>query len=345
MTENRLILHIGAPKCGSTALQTALSEVTEFGAAPGERFRYAVIDLSGGVHHGDDVRRRAAALPARSASSANAKAIKKLPAATRMAIAKTLNELLLETSVILSAESWILHAGAFTAAEVLTEIEAPVEAVAYVRPQVDFLNAAWWQWGAWSNEPYDLWMGPDRFAMCRWGELLESWRQAPGVARLHARLLPDDVSSDFFAIIGQPAPGNHTANRSLPGLALRFMQRHRGLRANRHDSSMSFILGRALADIREAPPWVISSELADQVICLMNEDNKRLRSMLDPESQARMDADMRWWNVEAYAGKQHELPDHAPVDVESAEKLSEVLAKRLLEVELELAALKAKLIP
>lgn len=344
MANKRLILHIGAPKCGSTALQTALSNAAEFGTPLGEQFRYAVIDLRGSVHFGPSVRRRAAGSPSQSASSANAKAIGKMSVVTRSALAFTLNRLLSKTSVILSAESWIQHARDFADADVLSKISAPIEAIAYVRPQVDFLNAAWWQWGAWSNKPFDQWMGPRHFAMCRWGELLEAWREAPNVKRVHVRLMADNVPGDFFNLIGCPPPENRIANRSLPGLALRFMQRHRHLRAGPHDSSMSFVLGRALEETSGGTPWVIPPELVERIVRSMTKNNHLLRAMLDHDSQQRMDADPRWWDASAYAGKQLESPDPIPARVEDAEQLAESLARRLMDAERELAALKARTI-
>lgn len=339
MTANRLILHIGAPKCGSTALQSAFSQHDAFASSGGEEFRYATIDGHGRFHTGVAVRRRAARSLSGGARSASASRIGAISDTAKAALAAHMNESRAQTSIILSNEGWMSKPDEFAALGLLNAA-GPVEVIAYVRPQIDYLNAAWWQWGAWAGVPFDDWMAR-HLEECRWGSLLDAWRRLPNTGAIIVRLLPADVVGDFFTLLACTPPEGRVANRSLPEEALRFMQANPQLRAGPHDSSMPFVLGRALPD-GGGTPWVLPLAFVAQVIKSFQADNRVLQSMLDPESQAHMEADARWWSSDAYAGKTLAPRQAQAVAAETSEALAVAFAKRLLELERELAALKAR---
>ena len=54
----RAILHVGAPKCGSSALQTALSAHPALTGADGRRHVYLAARISGVISDGEPVRMR-----------------------------------------------------------------------------------------------------------------------------------------------------------------------------------------------------------------------------------------------------------------------------------------------
>ncbi|MDX2275817.1 MAG: hypothetical protein NW206_10240 [Hyphomonadaceae bacterium] len=342
MAEKRLILHVGAPKCGSTALQTALAQNPDFGRTLGEKFRYAVIDRQGELCTGVEVRRRATRSLSGGAPSANARTLSALSAPTRRALAQKLNAALSETSIVLSQEGWLERPALFLELDLLSQIRAPIDVIAYVRPQPDFLNASWWQWGAWTQPSFERWMEAEKLPLCSWGDLLKAWQAFPNVRRVSPRLMADDVVGDFFALLGCPSPKAKSVNRSLPGIALRFLQRNRELRPGRGDVDIHFVLGRALEETGGGTPWVLPPAYIRHVLETCAASNRLLRNMLDAESQARMDGDQRWWDPTAYEGKKLESANITAADAETAEKLAVSLAKRLLVVEHELAALKAR---
>jgi hypothetical protein len=361
-TERRLILHVGAPKCGSTALQTVLSNAPEFGDPLKERIRYGAIDLRGHVHFGVDVKRRAAFSLSGASASANAKPLSELPSLMRMVTAASLNWALTKTSVVLSQEGWFAHPDAFAATGLPKRLLTPIDIVAYIRPQTDFINAAWWQWGVWSGQPFARWLSAQKAQAGRWHESLGAWRSLPNVRHLHLRLLTNDIVGDFFEIIGSPPPESQPANRSLPGLAVRFLQRHPELRAVSDHApglvrriferdrllarpqpvDIHFVLANALAHLDQPNPWVLPSDFVGDFIQSCQDSNRALRAMLDPDSQARMDADPRWWDADAYAHKTQEPAEAQPPDIASSDDLAVALAMRLLAAERELAATKSR---
>jgi len=344
VTSHRLILHVGAPKCGSSSLQVALSQDPDFESRSGERFRYAAIKADGRIVTGDTLRRSATGSIVRYEVSANTPELGELDETTLATTAGQLRDLVAGTSIILSCEGWLERAADFDLLNLLRDVEADVEIVAFVRPQVDFLNAGWWQWGAWSPFPLNVWLYfADMADSWKWAKLLRAWSAVRGVTAIHARLASEDVVAGFFDAIRCDRAHGLRQNRSLPPVAVRFLQRHRELRPDPHSSDIDFVLGNALSDCVQPAPWVIPPDYATYVIEASKADNETLLDMLPAAQRDAMLADPRWWNPAVYTARTAVTPDPLPPDPGELDALSAALAKALQRAENELAVLRARL--
>ncbi|QSX78913.1 hypothetical protein [Agrilutibacter solisilvae] len=314
-----LILHIGAGKCGSSAIQAALTQRPRFQRRDGSTVEYIAIDRQGQLVRGERLRESAGIAGYR--TSPPARPMRDMDLA---ALAGALQDV--GHDVVLSEEAWIYQAEHW--ADILQRTGMDAEVFAYVRPQVPLLNSAWWQWGAWKDKPFDEWMAT-RLRRSLWGARMQEWRSVPGVWSVNVRLLPDDVVADMYSHVLDVEPPEETAfvNASLPGDVLRLFQRNRELRPHAHAGRIDFVLSKL--KLAGTTPWVLSPEWIARILSETQLDNEVLLSMLDEASAARMRADPRWWDAAAFQDKVAEPPTPVPLDPEALEKLCVELVKAL----------------
>lgn len=293
-------------KCGSSAIQQALSlhPVLEKESGNG-RFVYAAITSDGWLLRGDALRREMAVRAQSYVSSASWRDLAGF-GDVRMSLLRTLLGRLVRgnDSVILSNEGWGNQFAVFQRHRLLERMGLRCHVVVYVRPQVAWLNSAWWQWGAWGDMPLQRWANTRRL---EWHRVVEGWRNTPGVEKVSVRLLPGDIVTDFARVIGAVTPPHRDeANVSLPGSVLRVLQRHRELRPDPHSSEIEFVLSRHLKMEKGKTPWVLPPELIDRILKQTHDSNISLMECLDDEQKALMQNDPAWWSDEYYADRKLE---------------------------------------
>lgn len=173
----RLVLHLGAPKCGSSALQAALTHNPDHYDRAGQRYCYVGTRTTGGIVHplyGRKVKRVAQLSEFGYASWPNLrdpdqsyvgvarvivpKGAQSDPDPVWAALDQVMQASKRRAHVpILSNEGWLREAAAF-ADWLKGHPKAVVDAVAFVRPPVDWVNAAYWQWGVWTGLDCVTWM-------------------------------------------------------------------------------------------------------------------------------------------------------------------------------------------
>lgn len=295
------ILHVGLPKCGSSAIQQALSLHPVLQKNSGGRYLYAAITADGLMLQGDSLRQQ---LPARGQSYIASTSWKELAelGPARLAILKAMLGRILKAddTLILSNEGWSNHFGFFQQERLLESLGLNCHVVLYVRPQLAWLNSGWWQWGAWENKPLEQWVN----RKIDWYRVVEGWRNTSGVEKVTVRLLPKDIVTDFSRVIGAvPPPHLGETNVSLPGSVLRVLQRHRELRPDAHSPEIEFVLSRHLKMEKGKTPWVLPPELIERVLKQTHDSNKRLMDCLDDEQKLLMQNDPAWWSAEYYADR------------------------------------------
>jgi hypothetical protein len=231
---------------------------------------------------------------------------------------------------ILSNEGWIYAPGEFAESNVLAETGLEAEVVAFVRPPLEWLNRAWWQWGAWTGASLERWMD-GAWRNADWGRWLHQWAEVKGVAGVAALLVADDVVAQFHSHIGARAPRtSDKINTALPESVLRFFQRNREFRPGPHDSRIDFIVARHL-DLRPAAaPWVITPELARKAMSRLAPGDDALKAFLPPAQARAIDADPAWRDAEHYAGRSV-APVTDPGDLAKADELIALLLQRLVD--------------
>lgn len=296
----QLILHIGAPKCGSSALQSALSQTPEPVTATGRRLRYTAwrqIGRMGHVLYGADARMMGlrsaygyANWPNIRAGDVDAPIFAGLARARRAGLRRGFVP-------VASSEGWIHRAHVF-GIHLARWGYPPVEVVAFLRPVVDWTNAAFWQWGVWHVPTLDDWMRqahmPYRFA-----QELEGWSRIPNVRLRFARARPDAVArfADWQQIALPPAPAhNASSSPALIGVLLR----NRRLRPNGHEAAAEFVVQRWCPAVPGRRLWAVQARHVHMLRPAAEETLAVLTRLAGPEEIADLHGDARWFQEKPY---------------------------------------------
>lgn len=300
MTSPSMILHVGAPKCGSSALQTALTRQPDVRSPTGLWLRYVSLRrVQDGYRpiYGSLVRRQGRSSAYGYASWPNFG--RHTDGAPLLA---ALRQVLEEGQVggwvpVVSCEGWINHPQVFAAA--LADWGYPVvDLLGFLRPPVEWVNAAWWQWGIWSFPTVDVWL--DRQTLpYRFADDLEQWSQIPNVRLQVRRSRPDAVQtfSDLYAIDLGPRP---SVNMSSPACLIGFLRRNRQFRPTPHDAQAEFIFQRWCPPVSGNRLWALSAEHVRRLRPTSRRCQDVLARILPQEARADLAADPNWYGEQGY---------------------------------------------
>lgn len=319
-----ITLHVGAPKCGSSALQTALSIQPNMQRPDGTSVDYAAVTQKGEFLVGDAVQRRIGIFGYTSSAAAE-----RLLNIDLDAFGRRLREH--PADLVMSSESWL--AGTREWSTILERIGVEVDVVVYVRPQVPVINSAWWQTGAWGDRSFDEWV-KRRMVSARWTKSIDPWLRVPGVRSVAVRSASGDIVRDFLeGVLRVEYPLDETlrTNRSMPASVLRLFQRNPRLKPKKGRSRIDFILSTELK-LDEPTLWVIDQPLAARIVEATRADNERLLTYMDEATAAAVRADPAWWDATHYAKRVAAPPERQPLDPDQVEKLCVALAEALVRV-------------
>lgn len=323
MADRTITLHIGASKCGSSALQSALTAYPTVYNHNGQELNYAVVNTKSKVL--DKYHVSCGVGPHGYKASPSAEQI------LRLDLGSLRKQILhYPTELILSSEGWLFEPKRWE--KLLKELGVDAKVIVYVRPQVPVLNSAWWQWGAWSDEEFDGWMA-NRLKASLWGERVKRWASIKGISDLIVRPVPSDIVKDFYStVLNAVEPENVSRpNTSLPATVLRLFQRNRSLRPSIHDSKIDFILSN-LITCDEPSIWVLNEQWIHKILENTRSDNEALTEFMDSESAACVKKDPRWWHADAFSDKIAENPNPQQIDVVKLERLCVQLAKAVFDL-------------
>jgi len=324
------VLHIGMPKCGSSALQAALSsQPKSIHDDKGRKLVYIAIDPKGKVLFGDHLRFQASTSKTGYLLSAQAHKINTFSDKQFKGIKLQLRKLWDEkTLFVLSNEAWGNQYHIFEEKKLLEKLGLSVHVVMYVRPQVAWFNSAWWQWGAWSDVQFNRWLSLNK-SKADWFLVYSEWSKLSHVKGVTVRLLPDDIVSDFYGLFGIKNDMEFKQNTSLSAGVLKLFQRHRELRENAHDSEIDFILGRHLGDMSR-PPWVLPLDLVNELVGYFMANNKKLLAILDSEQKEMMKKNKAWWSADFYKNKQLTAVNDKSISLDEIEDIAVSAIKSLV---------------
>lgn len=289
-----MILHIGAPKCGSSALQTALSLTPDLRSADGQRYRYTAAKWGAGtwwVLEGNTLVEGARLSPYGYASWPNLG-----PQHDSNTIFAAIHQVLAKGRrrghiPILSNEGWINHAPAFAAA--LAEWgNPPVDVVAFLRPPVDWVNAAFWQWGVWHQPDLDKWIARSNMHYS-FADDLKAWATIPNL-RLTVRSQKPNVVAKFAGFYDLPLEPEYQTNMASPAILTGVLLRNRTFRPTGHEGAIEFLVQRWCPPVPGRKLWAVLSRHVLALRPVRLKAIETLRQTLSLEDQEDLFADPRW---------------------------------------------------
>ncbi len=292
------VVHIGAGKCGSTSLQSSLSHTPLLSDTENsQQYEYAVIRENGSVLRGAQLHDRLSPSGFSSVDLTH-----EVHSHLGMSeISNNIQAIYQENKIpILSCEGWLSRAHQFQTRKLLKQLSLNPKVVVYVRPPLEWINSAWWQWGAWLDIGFDEWLERQR-KVVNWTRWIREWKALEGVASVEVRLATSDVVESFGQLLNVNLPKHQNVNIGSPPALLRFLQRHRQYRKGPHDNQIERYLITKLALKNEATPWVLSDELQVEIIDDLKESYNELLTFLPPREQQKMLDDARWWR--AFSGE------------------------------------------
>jgi hypothetical protein len=330
MTEPRCILHIGAPKCGSSALQAALSAAPDHKDSAGQRYRYVgtgsargqVYPLYGGM-----VRRQGRSSEFGYSCWPNLRNTS-LPQSGPEdpvwdALARVMQTAARRRHVpIVSNEGWLGAAAAFGAG-FLAAPARRADVVAFVRPPLDWMNAAYWQWGVWTGYGFADWLRLSgmRYAL---GAQLAEWAALDTVT-LHVGPSGQDVVAGFgqrfgldLTAKGAGWAGGQAVNSAASPAFIGLQLRHRRFRRDGHDSAVEFVLQRWCGRYTTRKPWAIAPQDIAGLQAETAGDVAALLAVCAPGDAQALLQDPRWQSPEPY----HRMAP--PAGLEDREGLAEL---------------------
>ena len=299
------ILHVGMSKCGSSALQTVLSIDPDFISNAGIPIKYiAIAEKTLEIFNGNHLVEHANKIGTYAKSGNSIFKIANSDSNYFSRLKSNLQELRSQHpgKIIISNEGYGLQNELFQKSGILEKLELDCEVVFYIRPQVLWLNSAWWQWGAWEDLSLNEFIAR-RLPSMMWGDLARYWQAIPGVKKVTVRLLKGDVVSDFFSVIGAPPRLGAEINKGLPARILRLFQRHRELRPNKSSSAIDFLITKNCKFNNSTPPWVLTNTEINSIVDACFSSNCLLGDYLDEQQKLLMRNDPAWWTPNHYADK------------------------------------------
>lgn len=312
---HKIYFHIGMGKTGSSALQSYLAVNAIPKTINKERLVYVTINESGSCLYGDTLINKL------SNKTGHFKGLFRVIASEKDVFENKNNLITLRRDIqkifdkgltpIISQEGWAWDYKAFAKNNFFNLLNCSAHLIAYVRPQIDWLNSAWWEWYAWNpkyNTPLDV-IKSRGFAFLNWGEIISRWKTVPGVENMSIRLHCNDIVSDFLSVVGvnnKKIKKKANSFVGAPNTGLSPLLIKLFLRSNNLNSTDSRYKQKILASHLQfagRPPWVINNDLAKLIIENTKESNSSLVNLLDPDLSTLMEKDDRWWSTKSYSDK------------------------------------------
>ncbi len=308
------IVHIGAGKCGSSSLQAALSNRPTFSNASQDRkFKYISIQPKTTLNPtqiklriGDQPRN---GIPSHSFDNIFFDVEKgtrtRKPERIREVRDYLSNLVKSEFTPIISNEALLHLSRKPIYNELFTELGMDSLVFLYIRPQVELINSAWWQWGVWGKMTFSQWYKGIQ-KTTHWNQYIRHIRDMDFVRELHVGICSNDVVSDFFRRIDVTIP-NETAlahtNKSLGTEELSFLLRHRKYRPDPHTPNADAILERYPRSKYSQKAWCLNQNQVKMVLENHRNGNEELLELLPRNIADQISNDTKWWSAEAYSDR------------------------------------------
>lgn len=311
------VFHIGASKCGSSSIQRALSLKPQFSSKHSSRmFRYFALQPVGQMGPFKIKRRMAKSI----ASGFPSHNFIKLFVADHDEAIPTLNmERVMQVRQLIQDQNEAKITPIFSSegivdilrenfgVKLFQELQINPLFFLYIRPQVEFINSAWWQWGVWKNIPFSRWYHGKLCKAAKWNSAITNFRQLHFDHEVHVGICSENVVENFFNKLSvdlDPSIINQRTNTSLSTDAISFLLRNRRYRQGPHSNRADTILGRLKSLQNEPSPWCLTRQHVEEIIKVNKDSNYELLKLLPNNVAEKIEADPKWWSADAYSDKQ-----------------------------------------
>ncbi|HFU75912.1 MAG TPA: hypothetical protein ENK66_06665 [Arcobacter sp.] len=294
--KKQLFIHVGMPKCGSSAIQSLLSS-HDF-CQTNDDIVYISIDRFGSLIYGDKLVHQATKSIFNYSASVDISHLLNLEEEIQQDIINNL-ELLSKDykTIVLSNEGWGLRPYEVDKffKNIFDNTLFEVNIIGFIRPQVEWINSAWWQWGVWTEHSIDYWL-EHVIKEASWFKYIEVWNSLNWVANVHFSLLDSSMIKNFLSKIGaKEHNGTLISNQSSSELLLRFFQLNREFRESSHDSGKEFALNRWLSFENKSTPFVIEKRYIEMIQTFHEKSNRQLIKYLTDEDKKKFLQETSKW--------------------------------------------------
>lgn len=323
----KIVLHMGFDKVGSSSLQKYLSN-NDLISNKG-KFKYLAINGKGRLITAERIRKISSQNLTGYISSFPHIATKCNPEIIKNDLDNYLSE---GETPILSCEGWARLSKGFSNNDFLKKIDRQATVVFYVRPQVSWLNSAWWQWYNWDKR----FLNPTEFfhkgtyGHMDWNSIIGEWEGVENVDKIIVRVQTTDVVEDFLSIFNIQSTLEQRVksknNVSSSPIVLKLLTQFPELRGV-HDARVDWKLSRIVSTKSSKTPWVIDSALIKEIINTYDMSNRKLLERLDESHQKLMLEELKWWSSEAF----NNLNYTKPSDLILSDNEKDLLLKQFAE--------------
>ncbi len=286
----KIYLHIGMPKCASSAIQETLSSATF--ADNNKKILYVSIGKDGTLLYRKRLIESAKKSPLGYSSTADIQDLSILPDNTIKELYSQLKQLSEEyDTIIISNEGfgvWAEEVNDFFS-RLFCDDFFNIEIIAIIRSQVAWFNSAWWQWGVWTGHSIERWMN---YIFNRdeanWYKNITKYEHFDWVKKVHTFILDKNIIEKFLNTIGSKPLPAFKANTSSDLLLIKFLYHNRQYRKDPHHSQYEFILAKHLIFSPKTKSCALDKNHIKKIIDFYHKDNLKLINLLDEQEKEKL---------------------------------------------------------
>lgn len=260
-----LIIHIGRGKCGSSSLQRFLCKNFANRSLDYD-FIYCAC-TEDGIMTG-----------ARLLSATDNTPLAYVSSTPRLSIkhATWLNNKFNKNETVIISNEGLWYKAEKNIIDFINHIEAPIRIFFLTRPDVEFFNSAWWQWGIFKYNDVEEWFENsfDRYHTNL--SLSQTWQGFDGVMEFKTYDLsygPVDAFLDFINLKAFKHTDTFYNNVSSDPNLLRILVKNKYIGRGINKPYIEFLLNNLINYSGKSPPFVLSKKMIDRILDRCVPDN------------------------------------------------------------------------